>query len=196
MEDFIVVPVEEESPDGGAFDKKIPWDQRAQNIKSAYPSTAKLDWYRVFSADPAIFAKVYQDIMKMEKQSTGRPGKRPAVAPEDAEQYLRRYQNDDYTILEFKDAFRLLKGDRSFRAMGHKCGLTNSTVQRLLDGRARPSAEIMESVARAFKKHPAYFMEYRIAYIVAMLTYRMEQIPEASIVPYMKLRGDAEKEWR
>lgn len=196
MEDFIVTSVEEESPDQGAFDGKMPWDERAKRIRKVYPSTANLDWEAVFRVDPMVMTRVINDMQKLEVASTGRPGKRPAVSGEDAMQYMKRYQNEDYTILEFKDAFGVLKGDRSFRAMAHKCGLSLDMTQRLLDGRAKPSAETMEKIARAYKKHPSFFVEYRIAYVVAMLTYRMEAIPEASIVPYLKLRGDAEKEWR
>lgn len=191
MEEFIVTSAADEvSP----FEGKMPWDERARRIRQMYPSTARLDWEAAFRVDPLVMSRIIQDMYKHEAEPTGRPGKRPAASPEDAAQYLKRYQNEDYTILNFKEAFKVLKGDRSFRAMGHKCGLAHAMVQRLLDGRTQPTAEIMEQVAKAFKKHPSYFLEYRIAYIVAVLSYRMEAIPESSIVPYMKLKGDYDKE--
>lgn len=189
MEDFVVISTDD------TFEGKMSWDERARRIRKAYPSTANLDWEAVFRVDPMIMSKVITDIQKREGEPTGRPGKRPAPSSEDAAQYMKRYQNEDYTILVFKDAFKMLKGDRSFRSMAHKCDLELNMVQRLLDGRAYPTADTMQKVARAFKKHPSFFVEYRVSYVVAMLAKKMESIPEASIVPYLKLRGDAEKEW-
>lgn len=190
-----VLVVKGEAKKDLSFPKKMPWDERAKRIKEMFPSTAQTDFKEIFRIDPMTIAKVYHDCMKMEAGSTGRPGKRPAVNPKDAEQYLRQYQNDDYSVFVFQEAFRILKGDRSFRAMAHKCNLTLGHVQRLLDGRSTPTVEVMEKVARAYKKHPSYFMEYRIAYILGVLSYRMEQYPEASIVPYTNIRGSTEKKW-
>ena len=197
MEDIIVaVTAEDEEPEPSVFEGKMPWDQRLVHINRVYPSTAKVDWMEVFRQDPQVMARIIADVAKLENASTGRPGKRPAVAPEDAAQYLRRYQDDDYTILPFKEAFNLLKGDRSIRALAHKVGLTSTMTQRLLEGRAAPTAEMLEQIARSFKKHPSYFIEHRVGYILAILTERFAQVPEASIVPYLKLRGSTEKEWR
>lgn len=178
------------------FEGKMPWNDRAKLIMEAFPSTVALDFEKVFRVDPAVMGRIIADIQKREATPSGKPGKIPSVNKEDASQYLLRYQNDDYTIYAFKDAFKYLKGDRSTRAMAHKCKLGQTMVQRLLNGKAEPTVEIMENVARAFKKHPSFFVEYRVAYVVGMMAQRMEAIPEASIVPYMKLRGDAEKEWR
>ena len=178
------------------FKGKMPWEKRAKLIHAAYPSTVTVDFEKVFRVDPAVMGRIIADIQKREAAPSGKPGKIPAVNKEDADQYLRRYQNDDYTIHKFADAFKLLKGDRSTRAMAHKCKLAQTMVQRLLDGKAEPTVAVMENVARAFKKHPSFFVEYRVAYVVGMMAQRMEAIPEASIVPYLKLRGDAEKEWR
>lgn len=185
-----------ENDDASVFAGKMSWDERFELINRVYPSTAKLDWAEVFKQDPQVMARVISDIAKLENASTGRPGKRPTVSPDDAAQYLRRYENDDYTILNFQDAFNLLKGDRSIRHLASKCGLTSTMTQRLLDGRAKPNSEIIEKVARAFKKHPSYFVEHRVGYIAAVMAERFESVPEASIVPYMKLRGDSERNWK
>lgn len=191
MSDIIVsLP---ETKDRSVFDKKMPWDQRAKLIYEMFPSTASLDFAEVFKADPTIMGRMVAEIFKHERKSTGKPGKRPALGREEATQYLRQYREEDYTILPFHESLKILKGDRSIRAMAHKCGTTSNMMQRLLEGNARPTAEVMENVAKAFKRHPSYFFEYRMAYIVAMLVHRMTAIPEASIVPYIKLRGSSEK---
>lgn len=185
-----------EGIDTTVFEGKMPWDERARRISKTFPSTVNLDYDKVFRIDPAVMGRVIADMQKMEAQSTGRPGKRPAVSKEDAALYLTQYENNDYTIHKFSEAFKFLKGTKSIRGMAAKCGLTATMVQRLLDGKADPTAEVMEQIARAFKKHPSFFVEYRVQYVVGMMAMRMEAIPESSIVPYLKLRGDAEKRWK
>lgn len=173
---------------------KIPWAERSKNIAKQYPSTVSLDWAEVFKQDPHIMGKIISDIFKIENSSDSKPGKRPAVERTDAEQYLRTYEDNDYSILSFKDALNILKGKKSFRGMANKCDLSLNMIQRLLEGSMYPTVEVMEKVAKAFKKHPSYFVEFRIAYIVGMISERMQEIPEASIVPYKKIQGENERE--
>lgn len=177
----------------GIIVNKISWSERSRYIAEKYPSTVSLDWHQVFKQDPHILGKIISDIFKLESSSGGRPGKRPAVDRHDAEQHLRRYDDDDYTILSFKEAFTIMKGTKSFRGLANKCGLSLNMTQRLLSGSMQPTIEVMEKIAKAFKKHPSYFIEYRISYILGMLSERMLDIPEASIVPYKKLQGESEK---
>lgn len=174
--------------DFAVFSKKMPWDKRLTEIQKMFPSTTRLDWSRVFHSDPTLMGRIISDMAKMEQESSGKPGKRPSLSSEDTAQYYRKYQNDDYSMFEFKDAFKVLKGNRSFRAMAHKCDLSHGMVQRLLNGTADPTPEIMEKVAKAFKKHPSYFLEYRVNYVTSMIFHMMMEYPETSVVQYNKLK--------
>lgn len=179
--------------DFSSFKGKMPWNERAQIIKGMFPSTVNLDWYRVFVQDPTITGRVISDIIKLQQAGTGKPGKRPALGRPDAENFYRQFENDDYSLLEFKDAFKVLMGDRSIRHMARKCEISNSMVQRILSGDQVASVDIMTKVAKAFKKKPSYFLDYRILYIIGMLSEQLTNAPEASIVQYNKLMGINEK---
>lgn len=168
---------------------KIAWSEKSKSIKKQFPSLSSLDWKQVFREDPTIFGRVVSDIQKLENASSGRPGKRPSVDPRDAAQFLRQYENDDYTVLNFVEAFRVMKGSLSVRALAKKCGLSDTMTQRLLSGKIEPTIESMVSIATAFRKHPSYFVEYRIFYILDSLGSMMEQSPESSVVPFMRLKG-------
>lgn len=155
--------------DYSPFQGKMPWEKRQAMIEALFPSIQNLDLLQVFRQDPAVMGKIVNDIIKHDQAEPGRPGKRPSLNVKAAEDSLRRYQGEDYNILPFQEAFRKLKGTRSIRHMAHTCDLTSTMVQRLLDGRAEPSIEIMEKVAKGTKKRPSYFQEYRMAFILASL---------------------------
>lgn len=172
---------------------KIPWGERSKLIQKHFPRTAELDWFEVFYEDPAVLGRIINDIIKLDGERTGKPGKRPTLDLDIAEEKLRQLCGEDYTSLEFKDAFRVLCGKLSIRGVANKTGLDKSYVHRLLSGNAVPTVEAIEAIAKAFKKHPSYFVEYRIGYIVAVIANKLEQIPETSIHFYKKLAGRNER---
>lgn len=198
MMDMMVVPTTQQQPTikerlepfKEVNEKKVPWDERFGLIKKQFPSVAALDWYKVFGEDSALMGRIINDIIKVDAAQPGKPGKRPAVDPETAQQRLRQMVGDDYTALPFQDAFKALSHDRSIRGIANKTKLDRNYVHRLLNGTATPSAEVMEQVAYAFGKDPSYFAEYRVAYLFAVLFYKLEQTPEASVAFYRKVRGN------
>lgn len=172
---------------------KTSWAERSKVIKTMYPSTAKLDWYEVFYQDPTILGKMVNDIIKLDQVRTGKPGKRPSLDEQGATERLRKLRDEDHTTRPLSEALKVLAGDRSIRSIATKIGLDKSYVHRLLKGDAEPSLEVIEKVAKAFNKHPSYFVEYRIGYIMAMLDYKLNQVPEMSVVFYNKLAGRNER---
>lgn len=173
--------------------KRVPWVERSELIKGKFPSTARLDWYEVFRQDPAILGKIINDIMKLDQARSGKPGKRPSLEEADAQDKLRKLQGEDYSELEFQYSFKNLSGKRSIRMLARKLSLEKSYVHRLLQGKIEPTAETMEQIAKAFNKHPSYFLEYRIYYVLAMLSHKLVQSPESSIVFYNRLAGRNER---
>jgi transcriptional regulator with XRE-family HTH domain len=190
MEDFLVV----QNPDGHDLEEfrelneaKVSWDQRVQVIKRRFPSVDRLDWNKAFLADPTLFGRVVNDILKVDAAQPGKPGKRPAIEQKDAEQRLKQLMGEDYTTVRFAEMFPLLCGKRSVRAIASKTGLNRNTVYYLLKG-GQPSAEAMEKIAKAFRKKPEFFYEYRMLYISAVLWQRLDSNPEATINLYRKVR--------
>lgn len=191
MEDFLVVQPDYTAHNLDEFEelnqKKIPWDQRVQIIKRRFPAIDRLNWDAAFKQDPTLFGRVINDILKVDAAEPGKPGKRPAIDPKDAEQRLRQLLGEDFTTLPFAEAFSVLCAERSIRSIANKTDLNRNTVHYLKQG-GTPSAEAMEKVAKAFKKKPEFFLEYRLSYITAVLYTRLDNNPESTINLYRRVR--------
>ena len=172
-----------------AGQKRIPWNERAAVIKKEYPMSASLDWNAVFTDDPAILGLLINDILKLDQSRIGKPGKRPSLTESSTADKLRKIQDVDYTDKPFVESFKALCGDRSIRAVASKTNLDKSYVHRLSTGSAVPNLETLKAIAESFGKHPSYFLEYRITYVLDDLKGRLEKAPESSIVFYKKILG-------
>lgn len=169
------------------FDEKMPWTERYEHIKRAFPSVEGLDWSAVFRSDPAVMGRIINDVLKIDQAEPGRPGKRPALDVEAAEARLRGMRGEDYTILPFAEAVKRIMGDKSIRNLAFYSGLPKSTVHRLLGGNCSPSIGQIEALSKALRKDPSYFMEYRVAFVLASLAQLFGMSPESSIVQFEKL---------
>lgn len=192
MEDIIVIPTAEQSAhDLTEFqeltEEHVTWDVRVQAIKRRFPSIDRLDWEKAFRADPTLLGRVINDILKVDAAEPGKPGKRPAIDPKNAEQRLRVLMGEDYTTLPFYEAFALMVGNRSIRHIANKTGVNRNTIFFLKQG-GDPSADAMEKIAKAYGKSPEFFVEYRLMYITAILHSRMISNPESTINLYRKVR--------
>lgn len=191
--DFIVdVPPADEGPDLGIFDRDMAWDERHELIKKTFPSVVALDWNKVFLQDPGLLGRILNDILKADQAVPGRPGKRPALDRDEARKRWREIIGDDsvdFTMLPFHKAFQNLAGDKySIRHLANKCKLDKSMIHNLLRGEKAPTPEIMEKVAWGFKLSPSYFLEYRVAYVLGVLFYKLTSQPESTVVFYNKVK--------
>lgn len=167
--------------------KKQPWEKRMKVIRERFPSVDNLDYKKAFDEDLDLFARIVRDILKIDQASPGRPGPRPSLDQGQATRRMRQFLGQDYSILPFPEAFRILAGGRSIRQLVVKTGLSRNSIHRLLRGELDPDAYVMEEVARAFSKSPAYFLEYRQMVITKALLQRMEYSPESTIGIYRKI---------
>lgn len=167
---------------------KISWDERVQLIQKQFPSVVKTDWYKIFNSDPVILGRLINDILKVDQATPGKPGKRPAIDVGLAEERLRQLMGEDYTVLPFHEAFRVLIAERSIRHVATKTGLNKDLVHRLLQGSTTPTGDMMQIVARAFNKEPGFFYEYRIAYIFGVMMYKLDSSPESTVSFYKRLK--------
>lgn len=109
-----------------------------------------------------------------------RRGARPLLDADDGMARFRQLFGEDYTTLDFAEAFRILAGARSLTALARRTGLSRSQVHRLLAGSA-PTGREMEMVAQAFGKLPVYFVEYRIGLVCAAMAEHLARAPETSV---------------
>lgn len=167
--------------------QKVPQSVRLEMIHKEFPSTVQLDWAAALSQDVELYGRILRDILKVDQTQPGRSGPRPVLDREIANERLKQFRREDYTELDFRDAFEVLAAGRSHRSLEAKTGLNRNMVQKLLAGKRGPDIVIMEQIATAFKKYPSYFLEYRTAYILGALCQKMSVSPEMSIDLYNRL---------
>jgi transcriptional regulator with XRE-family HTH domain len=167
-------------------EEKVPWSRRAQTIKEVFPSARGLDWKSAFDRDMDLLGRVLRDILKVDQTEQGRPGPRPSLDYEHGTRRLRQILGEDYSMLPFSEAFKILAGTRSVRHLSTKTGLSKSNVQRLLEGNADPDIDTLQRVAQSFEKHPSFFLEYRLFYIARTILDKLSDAPEATINIYRK----------
>jgi transcriptional regulator with XRE-family HTH domain len=103
---------------------------------------------------------------------------------------LRRLSGQDFTTLCFIDAFEMLGAGKSMTQLARRTGLSRSQVYRLQKGWIEPDVWMLQTVAKAFNKHPSFFVEYRAYFVLANLQGRLLGSPESSIDLYRKLTRD------
>jgi hypothetical protein len=169
--------------------KARDWDKTIAKLFEKVPEAQDVDWDGLFRDDPMILGDIINDIIKVGVSKKGRPGKRSASNAADIENDLRRLTQKDYTSLPARQALINLMGtDKSMRFVAHASGLDKMTVHRLLSGKREFTLEDFEALAKAFRKSPSYFMEYRVAYICMALSAMLVKSGEASTIFYEKLR--------
>jgi DNA-binding phage protein len=167
----------------------VPWDRRARLIVRQFGSVEQLAWRKAFRTDLDLYARTIKDILKLDQAPPGRPGPRPALDYDQGIARLSQYMGEDYSLEPFKYAFRSLAGQRSIRSLARKVDLSKTQVHRLLEGDLEPGSYEMSQIAKAFGKHPSFFVEWRAMWITNALVQRLIDNPEASIVLYGKLKG-------
>lgn len=171
-----------------AAKKKTPWDKRVKIIEKEFPGTRSLDWKRAFDSDVSLMGRIIRDILKLDSVVPGRPGPRPQLDEETAQLRWRQLIGQDYSTLPFVDAFGLLMGERSIRHVASICGLDRNLIFRLKKGEVEPGSYELEAIAKAFKRDPSYFCEYRRLVIGKSVLSKLEAHPEGSIAIYRRLQ--------
>lgn len=171
-----LVPFVELNAEEKAAGEKFPW-KRSDLITAHFPNATKMDWHVAFQ-DPDLWGRFLKDIHGGSKDET----------PQRARERLRQLTGNDYSYDPFIVAFKTLAGSRSVRHLATKLNLSTQITWKLKKGIKAPDLPLMEHIAAAFGKHPSYFVEYRIAEILAALGDQMEMAPEMSVDLYRKLR--------
>lgn len=157
-------------------------------IIDQFPAVKNLDWFKVFNQDPDLYGRVWKDILKFDQAGEGRPGPRPALDPHSAFKRWQQLTEDDYTTEPFVEALKTISKGATIRSIAEATGLDRTTVFRLTSGKIQPDSYEMEVCALAYGRRPAYFIEWRIAFIMKMLYQHMMKYPESSVGPYRRLR--------
>lgn len=157
-------------------------------IKQQYPSIENLDWEKAFKEDVELFGRVLRDVIRHTGERNGRPGPRPVLEPKDASEKLRQILEEDYTLLPLREVVPILSRQASIRKLAIATGLDRNLVHKIMSGRIMPDDYEIRAFAKAFNKPPAFFLEYRIGYVLSGLHAHMEKYPESSIRAYTLAR--------
>lgn len=169
-----------------ATGKKMPWSERVELIYEHFPSVRHPDWNAVLR-DIDIMGEFIRDILRLDQAEPGKSGPRPAPEVKKGIRTIRQMAGDDFSISPFPEAFRILARGYSIRHLARKVSLSRMQVHRLLHAEVTPTPYEMRVIAEAFSKSPAYFLEFRSAYIMACLGAKLDSLPEASIGLYRKI---------
>lgn len=167
---------------------KIPWKDRYALICSHFPAAERLDWRAAFRDEGVWGRLVYDLLVHDQKAEWDGKGPRPPFDPKRARERLNQWMGNDYSYVEFEQTFNTLVGERSLRHIASKMGVSAHFVWKLKNGTASPDLYTLERIAKAFKKDPSYFLEYRIAYVLGALGDQMDLAPEISVDLYRRVR--------
>lgn len=168
---------------------KAPWKNRVVKIRKNFPEVSNIDWGRVFREDPAILGKLINDIIKLDQVRTGKPGKRPSLAVKEASQKLRELRGEDYSVYPFAETLRVLASGLTAQQTATLLLISKSKLRDVYIGRSNLDLSLIERAAAAFDKHPSFFTEYRVSYLLAILDKKLMGYPESSIIYYEKVAG-------
>jgi hypothetical protein len=165
--------------------KKIPWEEKYRRIVSQYPEVVDVNWSELLRSDGDVFARLLGDVLKSGSRGS-KPGKRPTLDRREALERLAKVGDEDFSEFGFHETFSYLTQGTSIRGVAAKTGLGKSYVQRLLAQDTDPSFAVMEQIAKAYKKHPSYFLEYRIAKTLVVIDSLLHDSPETATAWYLK----------
>jgi transcriptional regulator with XRE-family HTH domain len=169
--------------------KKMSWSTRKGLIKEQFPAYQALDWEAAFKADIGLLGLIIKSVLKSDQSTLGRPGPRPTLDPKRSAERYTQFIADDYSYLPIDETLEHLRGDLSIRGLANKVGLDFNLVYRILNGKATPSIVDLQVISKAFGKHPSYFLEYRVAYILGAMELAFIESPESSVSTYLKLKN-------
>ena len=156
-----------------------------EELEQRYPSLSHLSgppsraaeraWVAVFNARPDAMHNLLADYIKQVYATPGRIGQRPMPKEEQVDfQGLVYGEENDLPLSEVLP--KLVKvSERMFCSMVP--GMSRTQYQRILAGQYDPNVHELRLIARAVKKPPTYFIEYRKAMAIAAFINLIEERP-------------------
>lgn len=103
--------------------------------------------------------------------------------------------------LPFPEAFAAIKGTRSLRGIAQQVGVTHAQLSYWINGK-QPIVKIhdvagsmfhLESIAKALKVHPSYFVEWRRLWVLSVVDAVFDGRPNQTAILYKRYRGNEQK---
>lgn len=155
-----------------------------EELEQQYPSLTYLSgppsksvrraWVAVFNARPDAMHSLLADYIKQVHATPGRIGQRPMPKEEQVDfQGLMYGEENDLSLREVLP--KIVKvSERAFCSQIH---MSRSQYQRMLAGDYDPDVNEMRAIAKALKRPPTFFVEYRKAMAIAAFINLIEERP-------------------
>ncbi len=168
------------------------WEQ----ARTLYPSAeyGARAWADYFEAYPDVLTKLLGDTYRVYKaeQAKRDGGGNPAGGRRRSQ--VNGNLDELWAILTprfseepFAASCKELIGQQSLRAFAMRSGMDHRELSRLLRGVSKPTTYWLECIAKAADVHPAYFLEWRVATVVGILSEAMAKQPALSITAIKSL---------
>lgn len=155
-----------------------------EELESEYPSLKYLSgppgkasrraWVAVFNARPDAMHSLIADYIKQVHATPGRIGQRPMPKEEQVDfQGLMYGEENELPIHEVLPKI-VTTSDRNFAMQIH---MSRTQYQRLLAGEYDPDVNEMRAIAKALRRPPTFFIEYRKAMAVAAFITLLDERP-------------------
>lgn len=158
------------------------WDNAREHFR--LPDTN--DWLERMDAFPEIFTAILSDIFRETRAERERRagkakiGRRPKVIEGSLDE-LWDMITPKYSMAPFAEAVGELMGGESTASFCRKIGLSRRTFQHMLAGNVRLEMFRLERIAAACEVSPAYFAEWRQAYVLTLVDELLAAQPNLGI---------------
>lgn len=173
---------------------ETPGEANLARSKSMFPQPTDDQLVEFFDRRPDVMHALLGDIYivyrydERKQRGEGRDGRR--TMPRDANlDELWDITTPRYSMQPFGLAVKELIGERSLRQFAAKVPMDHRELSRMMRGQSQVTAYYMERIASASKVSPAFFLEYRMAYVAEVMGAVFRQRPNLSIGVYKKLKG-------
>lgn len=190
---------------------ETPARERVNTWRLQFPNTQLPDreWAELMLRDNegsgifALLRSVMREDARIRRPDTAsRPGPMDVGdQTAESEARLRQLLGEDWSYQPFHVAFAALArwqqparratrgGPTGISTIAAKIGLPRTTTWELLRGSRTPTNTQIEAVAAAYKKYPAYFVEWRNRHLVGVLALQLDRSPETSVDLYKEQRS-------
>jgi hypothetical protein len=181
--------------------QKHPVFDRAE-LEAQYPKLSELlgppkaalskSWMASFSEEPQAMYSILADIIKLAHAKPGRVGQRPMPREEEVNLDALIYgqvSNDPLT----RSLPKLMH--MSERRLAEMVNMSKTQIQRVMAGSYEPDMSQLRRIAEAVNVPPTYFLEYRVAMVMAAMHNIMFANPNVATAlyrRYLQVRNEEE----
>ena len=156
------------------------WDTKLYSMRKEFDSKNSINWGAVLRETPFVFTNIVGGVAKAtvsEKRKLGI----------EVDRSLESIYAPVLSEHCFVDSLEVLWGQRTIAEMSELTGISQAIIRSLKLGLRAPTFEEMRTIADAFKIQPEFFLEYRIATILASLDQYLMASPEIATAWFKKV---------